>query len=44
MVQRLEKEITVFVCKMETVFHPEWFNVMQHLPWEASFGGPVQFR
>jgi hypothetical protein len=48
MVQRLEKEITVFVCKMETVFHPEWFIVMQHLlvhlPWEASFGGPVQFR
>jgi hypothetical protein len=29
--QRLEKEITVLVCKMEKIFLPEWFNVMQHL-------------
>jgi hypothetical protein len=31
MMQRLEKEITVPVCKMEKVFPPRWFNVMQHL-------------
>jgi hypothetical protein len=47
-VQRLEKEIAVLVCKMETVFPPRWFNAMQHLlvhlPWEARVGGSVQFR
>jgi hypothetical protein len=31
MMQRLEKEIAVLVCKMKTVFLPGWFNVMQHL-------------
>jgi hypothetical protein len=48
MMQRLEKEILVLVCKMEKVFHPRWFNAMQHLvvhlPWEARVGRPVQFR
>jgi hypothetical protein len=48
MMQRLEKEIIVLVCKMETIFHPGWFNVMQHLlvhlPWEASVERHVQFR
>jgi hypothetical protein len=42
--QKLEKEIAVLVCKMEIVFPPRWFNVMQyllvHLPWEARVGGP----
>jgi hypothetical protein len=46
--QKLEKQIAVLVCKMETVFSPGWFNVMQylllHLPWEARVRGPVQFR
>jgi hypothetical protein len=31
MIQSLEKEIAVLVCKMETVLPPGWFNVMQHL-------------
>jgi hypothetical protein len=48
MMQRLEKEIVVLVCKMETVFPHGWFNAMQHLlvhlPWEARVGGFVQFR
>jgi hypothetical protein len=48
MMQKLEKEITVPVCKMEKIFPPGWFNAMQHLlvhlPWEAKVGGPVQFR
>jgi hypothetical protein len=48
MMQKFEKEIPVFVCKMEKVFPPGWFNVMQHLlvhlPWEARVRGPVQFR
>jgi hypothetical protein len=45
MMQRLEKEIIVLVCKMETVFPPGWFNVMQyllvHLPCEANIRGHV---
>jgi hypothetical protein len=45
MMQRLEKEIAVLVCKMETVFPSGWFNTMQHLlvhlPWEARVGEPV---
>jgi hypothetical protein len=48
MMQSLEKEITVLVCKMETVFPSGQFNMMQyllvHLPWEARVGGPVQFK
>jgi hypothetical protein len=27
----LEKKIAVLACKMETVFPPEWFNVIQYL-------------
>jgi hypothetical protein len=45
MMQRLEKEIAVLVCKMEIVFPPRWFNAMQyllvHLPLEARVGGPI---
>jgi hypothetical protein len=47
MMQGLEKEIVVLVCKMEKVFPLGWFNAMQHLlhlPWEARVGGHVQFR
>jgi hypothetical protein len=48
MMKRLEKEIVVLVRKMETIFPPGWFNVMQHLlvhlPWEARVGEPVHFR
>jgi hypothetical protein len=29
MMQKFEKEITVLVCKMEKIFLPGWFNVMQ---------------
>jgi hypothetical protein len=48
MMQKLEKEITVLVCKMEKIFPPGWFNMMQyllvHLPWEAKVEVPMQFR
>jgi hypothetical protein len=47
MMQKLEKEILVLVCKMKKI-PPGWFNVIQyllvHLPCEASVGGYVQFR
>jgi hypothetical protein len=43
LMQKLEKEITVLVCKMEKIFSPGWFSAMQHLlvhlPWEARVGG-----
>jgi hypothetical protein len=48
MMQKLEKEILVLVCKMEKVFPFGWFNAMQyllvHLPWKARVRGPVQFK
>jgi hypothetical protein len=40
MIQKLKKEISILVHKMEKVFPPGWFNAMQHLlvylPWEAK--------
>jgi hypothetical protein len=45
MMQKLEKEISVLVCKMENIFPLGWFNMTQyflvHLPWEATVGRPV---
>jgi hypothetical protein len=29
--RKLEKEITVLVCKMKKIFPSGWFNVMQYL-------------
>jgi hypothetical protein len=46
--EKLEKEILVLLCKLEKIFPPGWFNLMQHLlihlPYEAKVGGPVQYR
>jgi hypothetical protein len=48
MKHKLEKKISVLVCKMEKISPPGWFNAMQHLlvhlPWEARVGGPTRFR
>jgi hypothetical protein len=48
MMEKLEKEIPVLICKLEKIFRPWWFNPMQHLlvhiPYEAKVGGPVQYR
>jgi hypothetical protein len=45
MMQKLEKEITVIVCKMEKIIPPRWFNAMQHLlvylPWDAKVARPA---
>jgi hypothetical protein len=44
MMEKLEKEIPVLICKLEKIFPPGWFNPMQHLlvhlPYEAKLGGP----
>jgi hypothetical protein len=46
--EKLEKEISVLICKLEKIFPPGWFNPMQHLlvhiSYEAKVGGPVQYR
>ena len=46
--RELEKEIPILLCKLEKMFPPGFFNVMQHLivhlPYEARVGGPVAFR
>jgi hypothetical protein len=48
MMQKLEKEIPVFLCKMEKKFHPGFFNLMQHilihLPYEAKVGDRIPYR
>jgi hypothetical protein len=48
MMDKLEKEIPVLLCKLEKIFPPGFFNPMEHLlihiPYEAKVGGPVQYR
>jgi hypothetical protein len=48
MMEKLEKEIPVLICKLEKIFPPRWFNPMQHLlvhvPYQAKVGGPVQYN
>jgi hypothetical protein len=47
MMEKLEEEISVLLCKLEKIF-PWWFNSMQHLlihlSYEAKIGGPQQYR
>jgi hypothetical protein len=48
MMEKLKKEIPVLLCKLEKIFPPGWFNLMQHLLvrilYEAKVGSPVQYR
>jgi hypothetical protein len=48
MMEKLEKEISMLICKLEKIFPREWFNPMQHLlvhlPYKAKVGGPQQYR
>jgi hypothetical protein len=48
MMEKLEEEISVLICKLEKIFPLGWFNLMQHLlvhlPYEAKLGGPQQYR
>jgi hypothetical protein len=43
MIEKLENEIPVLLCKLEKNFPSRWFNPMQHLlvhlPYEAKIGG-----
>jgi hypothetical protein len=44
----MEKEIPVIICKLEKIFPPGWFNLIQHLlvhiSYEAKVGSPVKYR
>ena len=46
--RRLEIEIPLIICKLERIFPPSFFDVMEHLPvhlpYEARIAGPVQYR
>jgi hypothetical protein len=46
--EQLEKEAQVLLCKLEKIFPPSFFNPMQHLyihlPYEAKVAGLVQYR
>jgi len=48
MLEELHRNIVITLCKLETIFPPGLFNLMEHLPvyWaeEAQLGGPVQYR
>jgi hypothetical protein len=48
MMEKLEEEISVLICKLEKIFPLGWFNPMQHLlvhfPYEAKLGGSQQYR
>ncbi|CAN1800359.1 hypothetical protein LINPERHAP1_LOCUS22506, partial [Linum perenne] len=46
--KKLENDIITILCKLELIFPPAFFDVMDHLavhlPQEAKLGGPVQYR
>jgi hypothetical protein len=48
MMEKLEEEIPVLLCKLEKIFSLGWFNPMQHLlvhlPYESKIGDPQQYR
>jgi hypothetical protein len=48
MMEKLEKEILVLLCKLQKIFPLGWFNPMQHLlvhlPYESKIGGLQQYR
>lgn len=44
----LEISVVETICKLEKIFPPSFFNLMEHLimhlPYEAKVCGPVQYR
>ena len=47
-IEEMKRMAPVLLCKLEKIFPPGFFNLMQHmilhLPYEARMGGPVQDR
>jgi hypothetical protein len=48
MMEKLEDEIPLLLYKLEKIFPPGWFSLIQyllvHLPYEAKIGGLQQYR
>ena len=46
--EKLHEDIVLTLCKLKKIFPPSFFDIMVHLPvhlpFEASLGGPVQYR
>jgi hypothetical protein len=46
--KKLESEIPILICKLEKIFPPGFFDVMEHLilhlPYEVRVCGPAQYR
>ncbi|KAH0724885.1 hypothetical protein KY284_000750 [Solanum tuberosum] len=46
--EQLERDIVIILCKLEMIFPPAFFDIMVHLavhlPRDAMYGGPVQYR
>ncbi|XP_058005383.1 uncharacterized protein LOC131181354 [Hevea brasiliensis] len=46
--EQLEKQILITLCKLERIFPPLFFDIMVHLPMhlanEAKIGGPVEYH
>lgn len=46
--EKMEEQIVLILCKLERIFPPTFFDVMVHLaihlPREAMLAGPVQYR
>ncbi|WRX10853.1 protein of unknown function DUF4216 - like 2 [Theobroma cacao] len=46
--ETLQGKICETICKLERIFPPGFFNLMEHLPihlpYEAKVGGPIQYR
>ena len=47
MLEEMHRNIVITLCKLETIFPPGFFNVMEHLSVhlaeEAQLGGPMQY-
>ena len=45
--EKMERDIAIILCKSERIFPPAFFDVIVHLavhlPYEAKLGGPVQY-
>ena len=48
LLEKLESDIAIVLCKLEQIFPPAFFDIMVHLaihlPAEALRAGPIQFR
>jgi hypothetical protein len=48
MMEKLEKETSVLLCKLENILPLEWFipiqHLLVHLSYETKIGGPQQYR